>query len=894
MRMVFIGDASLLISCVNSARQNGFKCSAIVTRNSMISEWAKEAGLRLLDKDAEWERTLLAEGYHYIVSAANLDMLSSEIVRAAQYGAFNFHDGPLPRYAGLNATSWALIAREARHGITWHTMTERPDDGDIVEQVEFDLDEYETALSLNAKCYEAGQTAFERLVKALSAGTLAPRPQTGTRTYFSRLTRPAAAATLDFTSPASDIVALVRALDLGDYANPLGCAKIHAGGTVFHVALAAALAEEAHAAPAGTILSSDETSLVVATATSPVRLEGMTCSLSKPMMPSGVQALSAGNVISPLDEATRAAIDVASTKAAKSERFWLAALDKISVGDLSLPASKAAASRDSWTKHALVSSLGVDHKIAAAATWARLTASGSHVSLAYASSQAASALGQAAPWFKTWKPLTLEIATTASAASIAEAVAQTRKAIDAEGPIATDIALRRETKSRPTAHPEDIKIAVAIGLDDAVRAAPGADVVIRIAPEAGVVTVETRASAMDHATAAVIAAQLEAALRHFEEHASRPVSDLVAHEAYRALESRFGPTVEMPEPSLLATILDQAARTPDRIALKTRWESVSYADLARTVDCIAATLAAKGIGPGKTVGVCVERTADLVLHLLAVLRTGAAYLPLDPDYPANRIEYMLKDSGANLLITSPRAVRKLALAYHATLLTTDIGDEDRGPTDWTPPKPRANDIAYLIYTSGSTGQPKGVEVPHGALTNFMAGMDRRIPHDEPGTWLAVTSPNFDISILELFWTLARGLTVALHGAKPPSSVQAAPSFSLFYFAAAAPDSEDPYRLLLDSVKFGDANGFEAVWTPERHFHEFGAPYPNPAVTAAAIAATSSRIKIPRRQLCAAAPSSNPGRGGLVCRRCHVQGAGWTRLRLGLATERLRPRARCLQ
>jgi natural product biosynthesis luciferase-like monooxygenase protein len=152
-------------------------------------------------------------------------------------------------------------------------------------------------------------------------------------------------------------------------------------------------------------------------------------------------------------------------------------------------------------------------------------------------------------------------------------------------------------------------------------------------------------------------------------------------------------------------------------------------------------------------------------------------------------------------------------------------------------------VAYVIYTSGSTGQPKGVVVTHRNVINFFAGMDPRIAHDPPGRWLAVTSLSFDISVLELCWTLARGFTVALHANKLRASA-AAPDFSLFYFASDhASSAQDRYRLLMEGVKFADRNGFAAVWTPERHFHAFGGLYPNPAVTSAALAACTSRIQI---------------------------------------------------
>jgi natural product biosynthesis luciferase-like monooxygenase protein len=130
-------------------------------------------------------------------------------------------------------------------------------------------------------------------------------------------------------------------------------------------------------------------------------------------------------------------------------------------------------------------------------------------------------------------------------------------------------------------------------------------------------------------------------------------------------------------------------------------------------------------------------------------------------------------------------------------------------------------------------------------------MDERIEHDPPGIWLAVTSISFDISVLELFWTLARGFHVVLHADEVDAATMEAETdtrvidFSLFYFSSneREVDASEKYRVLLEGATFGDANGFKAVWSPERHFHAFGGLFPNPSVTSAALATVTDRIEI---------------------------------------------------
>jgi natural product biosynthesis luciferase-like monooxygenase protein len=177
------------------------------------------------------------------------------------------------------------------------------------------------------------------------------------------------------------------------------------------------------------------------------------------------------------------------------------------------------------------------------------------------------------------------------------------------------------------------------------------------------------------------------------------------------------------------------------------------------------------------------------------------------------------------------------------------------------PTATPGDLAYMIYTSGSTGRPKGVMVEHRNVINFFAGMDARIG-TTPGTWMAVTSLSFDISVLELFWTLTRGFKVVITSDENRALVSGGSyvggmDFSLYYWGNDDGAGTAKYDLLLEGAKFADAHGFTAVWTPERHFHAFGGPYPNPSVTGAAVAAVTKNIGV-RAGSCVA-PLHHPAR-----------------------------------
>ncbi|GAA5602737.1 MULTISPECIES: non-ribosomal peptide synthetase [Streptomyces] len=212
---------------------------------------------------------------------------------------------------------------------------------------------------------------------------------------------------------------------------------------------------------------------------------------------------------------------------------------------------------------------------------------------------------------------------------------------------------------------------------------------------------------------------------------------------------------------------ERAEATPDAPAVTCGERTLTYRGLADRSSALAQALTRRGIGPGDVVGVCYERSTDLVAALLAVMRTGAAYLPLDSRLPAERLSYMIEDSGAQLVVCHEAVMDGLAAAGmpRARLYPTDRQDDqaDRGraagettTADAPAPSAPAPRAAYIIYTSGSTGRPKGVVVPHPALTNFLLAMARTLDVTSEDRLLAITTHSFDIAALELYLPLITG------------------------------------------------------------------------------------------------------------------------------------------
>jgi amino acid adenylation domain-containing protein len=207
----------------------------------------------------------------------------------------------------------------------------------------------------------------------------------------------------------------------------------------------------------------------------------------------------------------------------------------------------------------------------------------------------------------------------------------------------------------------------------------------------------------------------------------------------------------------------QAARTPDAVAVISHGRRLTYCELDRRANQLARHLQGCGVGPEIVTGIAVERSLEMIVGLLGILKAGGAYVPIDPSFPPRRIGLMIEDSQAPVIVATEQTRSRLPRrAGRVVVIDGEGGEAAAAASGPVSSAAGGENLAYVIYTSGSTGRPKGVMIEHRNVVNFFAGMDEVIG-PAGGVWLAVTSISFDISVLELFWTLARGFQVVIHG-----------------------------------------------------------------------------------------------------------------------------------
>jgi natural product biosynthesis luciferase-like monooxygenase protein len=826
--VLLIGDESLTVHCGETLTSRGHEVRAVVTASAEVSAWAARHGLPVIEPGRLAEAVEGLEPFDYLLSAANLRMIPSEVLERARVLAINFHDGPLPRFAGLNAPAWAILEDAAEFGVTWHVMTEVADAGGILEQERFEIHDGETSVSLNIRCFEAGLKSFERLLSRLEAGDLATRDQDfSCRSYFAKNQRPPAASVIDPAGSVAEASRLIRALDFGNYANPLGRAKLATAAGAVAVRGAQAVGDATPGQPGR--LWGPETSLRLDLADGIIELSGFETLDGAPLAPEEALrtlGLAGGGCIPALSEERRAQLTSLCDGSGKAEARYLGTMERALPLELPLPRAPARESAPATSSREMPLPEATDIELTAAfgVMLARLT--GKAATFEVATADRARDLAGAEALFSAWVPM------ASSSRDCALALRSAEAALKAP-PLAKDLR-SRSPKLRGRALTGDLA-AVAIG---AVASDSRLDLVLIVDRRANCLRWTFDTARFDTTSVRALAGAYGQALVAVQgQHAP---GHLASAQQLQALAGWNETQTDYPRHTTLAAEFERTvAEAPDRAALVASGQSYTYRELNERANRIAHRLRAAGVVSGSLVGVHLERSADMVAALWAVLKAGGAYVPIDPAYPAARKRLIIEDSGAKVVLADGALPGEVAIRGLTVVRPADA-HAAADPGSDAPLVATADSLAYVIYTSGSTGRPKGVMVQQRNVLNFFAGMDQRLGPGR-GTWLSVTSISFDISVLELLWTLTRGYTVVLAGAT--EAVEPPPSFSLFFFSSQEGEGRPAYELLMSAATFADEAGFEAVWTPERHFHAFGGAFPNASVTSAALAMVTKQIKI---------------------------------------------------
>ncbi|XOV81738.1 MAG: MupA/Atu3671 family FMN-dependent luciferase-like monooxygenase [bacterium] len=852
-----IGGDTLLTQCGELLLSAEFEIKLVISDNQIVKGWAAGHQIPTRTTSKDYVEALQDLDYDYLFAITHLALIPDAAVESPKRGAINFHDGPLPHYAGLNTPMWALIEGATSYGITWHEMTAGIDTGDVLITEPVTITEEDTALSLNTKCFSAAMDSFPRLLEQLRNDTLNPQPQDLTqRRYYGRADRPANLGLIDWKQPASDVERLVRALNTGRYENVLGSPKVFIDNKAYIVDAAYVQSDGPMGEP-DSVSAVSTTSITVCCGdkqglelVSLRTLQGETVNLSQLNCQQGASL-----------QHPFADLEAIAESVGKAESFWKQQLTefnpaalpyRLQVEDIAAGDSRGSVTFELPPTHV------AQTKESIASVFASFLArvNGSQVvSLLVAGGALCETARKAPSILAPYALANLTFPEDVDVAQTQEAGNRQISKLISKAPFLRDLIARQADAHVSQNFGPHAGVAVVLHNIDT---GPIAELELHLQ--------DNGQCRLEYAIAAYSAESINRLQSHFlnwltstTEHSDKKCSELdllSCADREKLLQTLNQTEVAYDESQLMLSGFDaQVKTTPDAIAIVANGKALTYAELNEQAINLAHRLIESGAEPGTLVGVYVNRSVELMVATLGIIKSGAAYVPLDPAFPADRIAFMIEDSAMPLIVTEEALAERLPASAASLLLVDDRSiqpsENPQGSSSTHQNSP--TDLAYVIYTSGSTGKPKGVMLEHRNVVNFFVAMDGVIPgaNIENRTWLAVTSLSFDISILELFWTINRGFKVVIYdesghrtateqSASQPSHVL---DMGLFMWGNDDGPGPDKYKLLLEGSKFFDQNGFHAVWTPERHFHAFGGPYPNPAVTGAAVAAITQNIRI---------------------------------------------------
>ncbi|MEX2697607.1 amino acid adenylation domain-containing protein, partial [Rhizobium mongolense] len=796
---IVVGSGTLAISCAQLAMTMGHVIGAALCGDAIFAEWATRANIPCVGSVEELSSFLKAEPVDWIFSVANPFILPPDVFGRVRQGAFNYHDGPLPRYAGTHATSWALLAQETDYAITWHRIDDGVDTGDVVVQRQVLIAPTDTALTLNLKCYEAAIEGFLELLTDLAKGELTAYPQAlVSRSYFPRRRRPDAAGCLRWDRSAQDLSAMTRALNLGPYhPNPLGLPKALLDDEVVTVRRLEVLPQRS-GLPAGSLLEIHSSHWRVATGTQDVDV----CFGSSDGQALDARALARhsnldeGGRLPILSDDEARSITAAHELLAPSEDFWRQRLEQLRILQFPFLSSCVAETppkrqSSSWFMASALAKLSPNDRTEYLVTaWliylARITGE-TELQLGWTPESDRSQAG-----LKAVEVLIASVVPMDVTIDLAHDFEEVRKAVAAEcaqlsehASFARDLIARcptlRGVEALRSHQPWPIGITITtdscsvagdLTTSQSAGSAPCGDLLtFEVCTQDGSFRWHFDASRLAPEQIDRMTQYLQTLLYGVTADAVQPVRELdilPAAERTYLLEDLNRTAADYPSERCIHELFEQQVRrAPEAVALVHEDDELSYGELNARANRLAHHLIGLGVRPDQPVAICLERSPAMVVGLLAILKAGGAYLPLDPAYPSARLRQVLEDAAPHLLLCD--AAGRAALGPEALADLTVVDLETATPA-WAEllasnPDPSAlgltsRHLAYVIYTSGSTGTPKGVMIEHRGLVNLGLAQIGLFGVCSNSRVVQFASFGFDASAWEL--VMAFGSGAALH------------------------------------------------------------------------------------------------------------------------------------
>lgn len=780
-----IGNQTRLIECAQILIEKKHKIEGIITKDSEVKIWAKKKGINVFSCNDDVREILKKKEFDYLFSIDNFQLLSNEILRAPRKLTINFHDGPLPAYAGSNVTAWAIINGEDKHGVTWHIATERADAGDILKQEIFPLSNNETTFSSNAKCLEISLKLFGELIDELSEGKLEPVKQDlSKRSFFPLWKRPNAGGTFDFTKSAEELFNLWRGLNYGNYFNPLCLPKIYLGDRVFLFERAKIIDEIPHNI-ACSIIGFDENYLSIMTSTRVIKVENLYDLDGEKIKISDLfkkYNLKIGDLMPRLSEDQINGINSQYKEIARFEDYWLNRIKNIT--PLIIPYMNFIFKNTISEQRIFNEKINIDIKELVNRATNEIPGDLLEIALIlylwklsdldsfdieYRDKKKNKFIEDIKGYFAKGIPIRLEIDPNEVFCEAYRSIkSQIREHLN-NMTFASDLIFRSPDLRSNVIRDKKLRNLITINrVNKLLNDNPDlpSKLMFTITDDGKEIILSCYGETISIENINAMENQINNFIKEIINKPNAKIKELSIlpeKERKKIIEIWNDTKVDYPHNVCLHHIFEkQVQEVPERTALIFDSEKMSYKELNEKANKLANFLIKEGTKKEDLIALFMDRSFEMVISLLGILKTGAAYVPIDPDYPKERAIYILKDTGAKFLLTT-NGMKEKVTDFNSNIIYLDNYWQKISLESKENPKIDINEenIAYVIYTSGSTGRPKGVMNTHKGICNRIFWMQDAFNLTERDRVLQKTPYTFDVSVWEFFWPLSVGSTMVI-------------------------------------------------------------------------------------------------------------------------------------
>lgn len=740
--ILLIGKGQFLLECCKYLfdQQFGF---TIITTEAKVLDWAKNNKIKyylyiesLPSKDC-WD---------YLFSIQYEKQLGDEILSRIECDAFNYHDSLLPKYAGMNATVWALLNREVKHGVTWHKIINKLDAGAIIYQEDIKIDPSETSASLNLKCFSQAFSGFKVLISKIKNQEIIAYEfqELNKRSFYSKNDKPTLLGYIDLSTTFGEIDSLVRALQMSGQRNLVAKAKLLIDDKIFYIKAVKIIKVNTSFIPnkVGDVLEQSDGRIKVQ------HKEGV---LVFDLEDKGTISLIGKTVFLPAEVEAE---EILAYQNCFNEEFWRNELNNIF---LDYPPKYL---RQKTVGNAIHSKATLDFNctsvsklIAAISIYFYRCSSNANLTIGYISNHTDSHF--ASFLIENIFPLNVFFGHSNSVSDLEQKIAHSIKESASHKFFLKDLSHRMLDEGGENFHYDYIPVAISpCVLDNALFLSLLRDrvgILVVLNEKKGITLYSFQYP--------------EPILLKFKEHLENICSQVFDADAdvlrievipntereivtaQNSISIDIGNHINLPE-----AVLNSVTKYPGKIAVIEDGFNISYKELWDIASSCAQELKNKfALGKSNKVGIFLEKGWKQVVACLAINMAGGVFIPLNTKEGELRLEKISKSADIDIVITDCDTT----YTHSKICLTVEYGNYNRSGRveihDFN-----IDDLAYVIYTSGSTGEPKGVMVSHHNVLNTICVINKLFDVDESDRSFAISELHFDLAIYDIFGPLIAG------------------------------------------------------------------------------------------------------------------------------------------